>query len=647
VTSGSAHAESPTHRDPPGNVDLLPWEPGASLAGWTVPAILRERARLQPERPALREKKLGVYRETTWSQLRDRVEHVALGLMSLGLEPGGRVAIMGDACGEYFVAEHAVWMAGGVSVGIYPTSAPAEVLYQVQNSGASIFIAEDQEHLDKLLAVRDEIEGLEAIVVLDMRTLFAYDHTSLLSFDALAERGRDSADGGALADRVAAIRPDEPVCIMYTSGTSGPPKGVVHTHETLLHGAESYILATPELRTKEQRLVAHMPLAHAVGKGMILVLPLLSRVLCHIPEHVERFAETTLEVAPTYALQPPRFYEKFAAQLLVTLETSSRLKRGTYHLAMKIARRVVKRRWENRRVPPHLQIASFLAQKIVFVPLLRQIGYHRLRLPYAGSASMPPEVAAVWQAWGLDLRIAYGLTECCGISVVQMSPFSDPRSIGVTPGGGWEAELAEDGELVVRGPGNFVGYWNMGDDTSAALVDGWLQTGDVAEMDADGVIRLIDRKKDIVITSGGKSLSPQQIENELKASPYVSEAIVIAERRKYVTALLELDDLTVQEWARNTSLLYGSFAELVARPEVEALIGEHVELANSRLSRAEQVKSFRILPIELDPERGEVTPTRKVKRAVIERMFSEAIESMYQGEEVGAIHSHVASIVER
>lgn len=624
----------------------LPWEPGTiSFEGWTVPGILHERARLQPNVVALREKWLGRYQDYTWSELLRQASDFARGLIDLGLEQGERVAIMGDPCREYVFAEFGIWIAGGVSVGIYPTSAPGEVLYHMQDSGATIFIAEDQEHLDKLLAGIDKLPPLKAIIAIASRTLYLYDPSLVTSFEKVqlrgAERAGDGPDIDTLVDRV---QPDDPLCFVYTSGTTGRPKGAVHSHRTVLYGSNS--LAGPGLKERDQRLIAHLPLAHVLGKYLTLTLPLLSRVVPHIPERIDVFQETVYEVAPTYSTLPPRFFEKYAAQILVSIETSSRVKRGLYRVAAAIGRAAVRRRWQRKRLRPDLALAYLLARTLVFVPLLRQIGYHKVRLAYTGAAAVPPEVVTLWQVWGVDLRIMYGSTESGGIITMHQHPFPDPRDVGTLLSlPDWELEVAQDGEVLFRCPSLFLEYWGKPEATAETLVDGWLHTGDVCEVAANGAVRLIDRKGDIVITSGGKSLSPQQIENEFRASPYISEAVVFAERRKYVAALLELDDLTVSEWARERKIAYGSYGDLVQHPAVRQLAEEEVAKANERLSQVEQVKRFAILPTELDPEMGSVTPTRKVKRKVMEEMFRDLVESLYSEESGPSIRAEVEAVL--
>jgi long-chain acyl-CoA synthetase len=487
-----------------------------------------------------------------------------------------------------------------------------------------------------MLKVRDEVPGLRQIYVMDTRATFLYGASLSKSYSDLREAGlaamaADEKRVTALPDR---RQPDDPLCLIYTSGTTGPPKGAVHSSSTFLHSCQSIILPGFEgLRGAEQRMVAHLPLAHVVGKLAAVALPLTTRLVPHFPERPQLFTESIFEIAPTFVIQPPRFYEKYASQLLVSLEMSSRTKRRTYDISMRIARKVVRHRWRGDPVPALLKMLYELARLICFVPLLRQIGYHKVRYAQTGSAPVPPEVATFWQCWGVDLRIVYGLTETGGLVTGQQGSFPEPRDIGACVDlPGFEAKVASDGELFIKGPSLFVGYWNNPEATSATLQDGWLHTGDVVEMTDAQQFRIIDRKKDLIITSGGKTLSPQQIENEVRTSPYVSEAIVFAEGRKYVVALLELDELTLSEWAQQHSVPYTSYTDLVRNERVLELAAKAVEDANSRLSRVEQVKKFRVIPVELDPEAGDVTPTRKIKRKLIADIFSDLIEDMYAEE---------------
>jgi long-chain acyl-CoA synthetase len=333
---------------------------------------------------------------------------------------------------------------------------------------------------------------------------------------------------------------------------------------------------------------------------------------------------------------PPRFYEKFAAQLLVGIETSTAAKRWAYRVAHRIGARVLRARRQGAPPPALDAMLYWIARQAVFKQLLEKIGFANCQIAFTGSAPMPPQIVDVWQTWGIDLREIYGVTECCGISIAQYHSFPAPGNIGqaaTLPG--FEFSLSEGNEILLRSPMVFNGYWNRANETDEVRDrDGWYHTGDIAEMTADGHIKLVDRLRDIIVTSGGKTLSPQQIEKVMKGSPYISEAVVFGDGRRYITALLELDYTTVSEWARSFKVPYTSYTSLVTRPEVIKLIEAEVARANEFLARVEQVKAFRIIPVELDPEQGETTPTRKIKRGLMYEMFGKLVEEMYEGDPV-------------
>lgn len=605
------------------------------LIGHAAPGLLFAHAEQSPETIAFRDKELGVYRGYSWREYADWVRRAAHGLAGLGVEKGDRVAIMGDACPEWMVADVAVTSLGAITVGIYPTSAPSEVEYLMNDSGARVFVAETQEHLDKLLAVEEQLPALERIVVIDTRALFLYDHELVMSLEQLVEQGDQRARRypGEVEEATNGVAPHDPAAIVYTSGTTGAPKGAVLTHRNMLAGAVSYINCNPAIREREHRIVAHLPLSHVVARVLVVYTPLVTRLVPFFCEEINEFAETVREVAPDFVGMPPRFYEKFGAQLEVGVETTTPLKRKAYQVAWAVGARVLRRRRAGASVPPHLHVAHWLARQLVFRQLLEKVGFSRLEIAFTGSASMPLRVVDVWQTWGVDLREIYGVTECCGISIGQYFSCPPPGDVG-TPASipGFEFRLSDQGELLLRSPMVFKGYWGRPEATAEVLdQDGWYHTGDIAEMTPEARIKLVDRMKDIIITSGGKSLSPQQIEKVIKGSPYISEAVVFGDGRSYVTALLELDYTTVSEWARALRVPYTSYTNLVGLPEVQSLVEKEIETANGMLARVEQIKQFRIIPLELDPEQGETTPTRKIKRSLMYEMFEDLVESMYGG----------------
>lgn len=602
----------------------------------TLPDLLLERARTRPAAVAFRDKQQGIYRGYSWSEFLALVEETALGLKELGVQKGDRVAVMGDPCPEWLVTDHAIMAIGAITVGIYATSATVEVEHILSDSEANVVVLETQEHLDKLLPILDRLPGIRRFVVIDTRALFMFTHPKYLSFEELRRMGarRKAGTPDELARDVAGVRPDDLATILYTSGTTAKSKGVMVSHRTLLAAGESYINCQPELRTRPHRMVAHLPLAHGVGRSVTSVLFLQVELVPFFCEEIEDFTETIREVAPNFALLPPRFWEKFAAQLLIGVETSSPIKRAAYEAAAWVGRRVVRLRYADRPIPIHLRVAYWGARQLVFRHLLEKVGLGEMKIAFTGSAPMPPQVTRVWHLWGVDLREMYGLTECLAISIAQFHPFPEPGDIGLPASlDSFEFRLAPDGEILLRSPAVCQGYWNQPELARQTITaDGWLHTGDVAELTERGAVKLVDRRQDIMITAGGKTLSPQQIEKALKGSPYVAEAIAIGEGRRYVTALLMLDYATVSEWARAHKVPYTSYTNLVTRPEVLRLVDTEIAKANELLARVEQVKYYRIIPQELDPEEGETTPNYKIKRKLMAEMFAELIESMYESE---------------
>ena len=626
------------------------------LRASTIPGLLVERARARPARVAFRAKELGVYRETTWAALAARVAAVAQGLAArFGVGRGSTVAILGDPCPEWTIADLAAQALGAVTYGIYPTSAPGEVRYLLEHGGARVVIVEDQEHLDKTLAVLDDAPGVRGVIVVDTRALFMYRSTRVHRFADIEAAGRALAPVDALARLAAGVRPDDAATIVYTSGTTGHPKGALYRHGQHLAACANILAHYPILTDGEHRVVAMLPLCHTMGRNTVITMPLLADIVPHYPESLATVAESLYEVAPTFVFTVPRYLQKFAAHLLVGIDASTTLKRAAYHAALRLGARAVSRGatalpgrdergglWGAISGPP----MRIVARGLVFRWLLEKVGFARVRLLISSGAPLPPAVATLWQVWGVNLCEAYGQTETGGALVSgQRGPYPRPGDVGA-PAPNVEVALGDDGELRVRGPDLFAGYWRDPEATSAAYRDGWLLTGDVAERTAEGALRLVDRRKDLVITAGGKNVSPSQIETGLRASPYVSDAVVFGEGRKYLAALIEMDYETVAEWARERGLTHTGYASLAAHPEVTRLLDAEIARANASFGRVEQVKTFRVLPRELDPEQeGEpVTPTRKVKRRLMLERYHDLVESMFASDEERRITAEVAAL---
>ena len=616
-----------------------------ALRASTLPGLLVERARSRPERVAFRAKELGIWRETTWRELADRVAALACGLArDYRIAAGETVAIIGNPCPEWTISDLAAQALGAITYGVYPTSAPGEVRHLLQHGGASLIVVEDQEHLDKTLAVLDQCPDVRAVLVIDTRALFMYRHPRVRPLAEVERAGEAMAAERDVLDRyVRALSPDAPATIIYTSGTTGHPKGAVYRHGPHLAASANIIEHYPILKAREHRAVAMLPLCHAMGRNLAITMPLLADIVPHYPESVDTFADALFEIQPTFVFTVPRYLQKFAAHLLVGLDQSSWIKRAAYRAAMRVGRRALDQRWS--RAGRRRSVPAALAGACVFRWLLEKVGFARVELVVSSGAPLPAAVAALWQAWGVNVCEAYGQTETGGALVSgQRGPYPRPGDVG-TVAPSMKVELDPDGEILVTAAEFFGGYWRDPDATRALYREGKLATGDVGEWTAAGSLKLVDRKRDILITAGGKNVSPSLVENRLRASPYISDAAVFGEARKYLVALLEADGETVAEWARERGVVHTGYASLVAHPDVVALIEGEVRRANDDLTRVEQVKAFRLLPRELDPEmEGEpVTPTRKVKRRLMAERYGALVESMYGNDEERRIAAEVAT----
>ncbi|MDO8874775.1 MAG: AMP-binding protein [Pseudolabrys sp.] len=599
----------------------------------TAPHLLCERARVTPDSVAFRSKHFGIYRERRWRDYAALVAHAARAMQSLGIGRGERVAIMGDVCEEWMICDLAAQSLGAIVYGIYPTASAAEVEYQMRDGGACVFIAEDQEYVDRLLPIAERLPDLRTILVLDDSAMFGYEHPKLKRFGELLG-ATETPDLGWLEAQAALVTADDPAFIVYTSGTTGHPKGALVSHGKHLAATDTVVSHYPTLRDKPHRTVVFLPMCHVLGRDVAITLPLISQLVPHFGEDPEDFAVTLFEVAPTVLFMVPRYLQKFASHVLVGILNSSRIKRAAHDFAMRFARPYANRRWNGGSNIVQNTIYR-LVQAGVFKPILNKLGFDRLELVVSGGASLPAETMALWHVYGVNVVEMYGQTEeAGGIIAGQRGPFPRPGNVG-TAVDGIDVRLAEDGEVLVRSPDLFDGYWRNEEATrEIKSADGWLRTGDVGEW-RDGALRLIDRARDFMVTAGGKTISPSFIENALRASPYVAEAVVFGHGRKYLTAIIEIDFDTVADWARANDVAYTGFTSLTAHPRISQLIEIEIDKANASLARVEQIKSFRILPKALDPEEeGEpVTPTRKVKRKLMYERFKVLVDGMYDDRE--------------
>lgn len=619
-----------------------------SLRMQTIPGQLAVKAQESPGAVAYRAKIRGVYRERTWSDFRRLVSEFAFGLRSLGLRKGDRVAIMGDCCEGWTIADLATQATGAISYGIYPTASISEVRYQVENAGAVLFIAEDQEHVDKILSIIDELPQLRWVIVIDTTGIFAYDHPKLVTFEKILALGcADARQPRAFEEMIATIRPDDPAFLVYTSGTTGDPKGALIGHGKHLAATYTFITHYPTLGQDHHRSVAFLPLGHVMGRISTITLPLLGHLIPHYGESIDDAPKTLFEVAPTFLFTVPRYMQKFAAGILIGIENTSRLKRAIYDMAFACGRRHARRRWEGK-VKVWDKLIYEVAYLVAFRPILNKMGFDQLNLVITGGAAAGRELSALWQVWGLNMVEVFGQTEVGGAMITgQKGPFPQPGDVGIAPEG-WEVRLGDDGEIMVKSPDMFDGWWREGGTAQEVVdTDGWLHTGDIGTWE-NGNLKIVDRARDIIVTTGGKTVSPTYVESQVRASPYVSEAVVFGDGKKYLTALIEIDFEAVSDWAVRQNIAFTGFGSLAANPKVVKLIDAEVAGANKNLARVEQIKAFRIIPKILDPEEeGEpITPTRKVKRKSMYDKFRDLADSMYSPDEESRLRVAIGDALE-
>jgi len=599
----------------------------------TVPGLLAERAREEADSPAVRFKRGGIFRTLTWSAYHSEVRAAAACLVSLGVRPGDRLAIMGDACIGYLLVDVAAQFLGVIPSGVYPTSSAQELAYVLKLVGARVFVAEDQEHLDRLLEAEahDPAMRVERIVVCDGRALFLYDDSRIELLDELLQRARSDASALAQADRfAAAVRADMPGSIIFTSGTTGHPKAAYRSQSADLIGfGHAFLEMLPELASRPHRVLSHLPLAHGMQRAMTIYLPLMSGIVPYIGEPNQSLLSLMNEVRPTHVMGVPRSWEKIAAYVQVGVETSGRAAQLMFSLASAVGQRRVRALWRTggRFAGPFTELAYWTLWLLVLWPVRHKLGLTFASGGLSGGAPLPPRVHEAIQVLGIPFRDMFGMTETGGVGVQPGAwppPEAPIRAISYC-----SVQIAADGELLLRTPACISGYWND-EAATAALYDAerYVRSGDVVT-GAGSDFRIVDRKKDILITSGGKNIAPAMVENALRASPYISEVIVFGDNRKYISALVELDFENVAHWARQRQLPYTGLVSLAQNESVVSLIGAEIERLNVQLARVEQVKKFRILTKELIPEDGETTPTRKVKRAHAYKLFSALVEDMY------------------
>lgn len=576
---------------------------------WTFPQRLEQLAGSQPELPALRDKDRGLWHVTSWTAYRDQVARTAWALWQWGLRPGDHACILSDNRPEWLISDLAIQACGARSVGIYQTNPASEVAWLLEHCGAALLFAEDQEQVDKVVEHDAELAGLRSVVVYDPRGLRHYDDERLVGWQDFL--GDDPPEGW-WAERLAAQDPDEPAMVVYTSGTTGTPKGALLSARNAVSGAQ--VMAPMLGLTSDDQVLSYLPLCHVAEKIFSLYLPLTVGCVVHFGESIETVRTDLREVQPTIFLGVPRIWEKLHASVQLKMKDASWLKRWLF-------------RWAERQDGGW---QGWLGDLLVFRPLRERLGLLRCRLPISGAAPISPELLAWFTQAGVPIVEGYGQTECAGVSHVS-SP--DPMILGTvgqaiacTP-----CRLADDGEVLLSGPTVFKGYLHDPEATARTVIDGWLHTGDLGSLDSDGNLTITGRKKEILITAGGKNLSPGRIENTLKTSLYIKEVIALGDGQPFVGALIQVDLDATMDWANRAGLGTTNFEDLVGRAEVVALVDQEIARVNEKLARVEQVRAFRLLPRELHQDNGELTATQKVRRRAVAEIWGGLVDEIYGG----------------
>lgn len=603
----------------------------------TEPALLAHWARTTPNRPAYREKVRGVWVRTSWSQYQEKVISFALGLQARGFQRGDRLAIASEDIPEWIIADQAVQALGGVVIGIYPTNPWPEVQYIVGHSGCRFVVCGDQEQVDKVLNACAEQVGLPLvthIVCVDMKGMRHYDDPRIVSFEAVSNlrSGLSPADRAAFWDAaLSAIQPDDISVIVYTSGTTGHPKGAQLSHANLMFSGAA-LTKIYGLDADSYSVMCYLPLCHVGERIISVILHLQTGGTVNFAESIDTVQTNIQEISPTVFLGVPRIWEKYQQTVLVRLKEATQIQRVIFDRIFKRAYAKLQAEDANGGVSRRgllSRLEDRLHWVLMFRSIIKHMGLDHSVVRLCGAAAVSPETLRFFAVLGLPIFQVYGLTEGGGINFTQDS---ETRRNGCTgkciPG--VEFRLADDGEILLKGPTVFSGYLNDPAGTAQVLgPEGWLGTGDIAEPAGGGEIRIVDRKKAIIITSGGKNIAPSEIENSLKESPFIREAIILGDARHFVSALIQIDIDSVGKWAQERGLAYTNYRSLSQLGDVRQLVNIEVERVNSHFARVESIRKFIILNKELDHDDGELTATMKVKRTQIEKKYAREIAEIY------------------
>ncbi len=600
------------------------------VPGETISAVFWNAVALRGDQIWMRQKKLGIWRSWTWQETGVAVREIAGGLMALGFERGHTASILANTVVEWVLADVAVLSCGGVSNGIYPTDAASQVHYLCEDSATRVLFVEDDEQLDKALEVRERLPLLQKVVVFDMKGLRDLDDPGVISLDALRALGREWLEKrpDAVQQSAADCQPDDLAILVYTSGTTGKPKGAMHSHRGLVYTTRGFntLVAQDE---RDERM-CFLPLCHIAERMGGEYFALYTGAKLNFVENPETIPENVREIAPTVFTAVPRVWEKFYSGVMITLKESSALQRAAYAWSIGVGMRIAEKVMAGEAVNTGLRLRFTLARWLALNNTRKLIGIHRARFCVTGAAPISPELVKWYMALGVPMLEVWGMTETCGASTGVPATRMKPGSIGPAASFNEVRLDPATGEILVRGTNVFMGYLNLPEKTAETIdADGWLHTGDVGVVDDEGFFRITDRMKDIIITAGGKNITPSELENELKFSPYITDAVVIGDKRPYLTVIVMIDQENVEKFAQDEDIPFSNYASLTRAPEVQELIQNEINRVNQKFARVEQIKKFFLLDTQLTAEDEELTPTMKLKRKLVEKKYAAQIDAMY------------------
>jgi long-chain acyl-CoA synthetase len=599
----------------------------------TLPRFLLRNAQAFPARVAMREKDRGIWQAYTWREYRDHVRDLALGLAALGFARGDKLSVIGDNRPRLYWAQVAAQCMGGVAVPVYQDSIARELAFVLDHAEVSVVIAEDQEQVDKILSLRDQLPRLRLIVYDDPRGMSHYRSPWLTSYGEVLEQGRrfGGEHSGFFEAEIEKGGGEDVAMLAYTSGTTGHPKGAMLTHRNLI-GTGEILIKSEDVRIDDEWL-AYLPMAWVGDSLYTLVINLMVGFTVNCPESPETVQRDLRELGPTAVLAPPRIWENMLTTVQVRAADATPLKRWVFECFRRVAEQVEILRADGKAIPSGLRLAQALGEFFVYGPVRDQLGLRRARWAYTGGAPLGGDTYRFFRSFGVNLKQVYGSTEACGLVSLQPDGEANPTSAG-RPCPGIEVKIADRGEVLVRSAGVFKGYYKNAEATGEVIDgDGWFHTGDAGFLDPRGHLVIIDRAKDVGALANGTPFAPQFIENKLKFSPYIREAVAFGHDKPFVAAMVAVDLNTVGNWAERCGVSYTSYADLSQKPEVRALIRDEIRKSNETLPEATQVQRFLLLTKDLDADDAEMTRTRKVRRRFVVEKYANVIETFYAGED--------------